>query len=492
VTDFSSAHDPIETLPAALAIVPMFQGEDGPEAGPGVAGLGLLGPYAAARLEGANGDDLLVPLGADARASAALIVGLGRRDEVSTDRLRAAAGRAGSTARRFGTVATTLPQALPARRAVDAATAVADGLALGAYRFDRYRSTPERGSLDAVTIVGAARWDARALRAAAKRAGIVADAVAWTRDLVNTPAADMPPAAIADAAQAMADEVGLACRIWDEAELAEGGFGGILGVGKGSANPPRMIELSYRGAGKAATPIALTGKGVAFDSGGLNLKDLHGMEHMKDDMGGAASILGTFKAIARLKPKINVIAAIPCSENMPSGTAQRPGDVIHHYGGVTSEVLNTDAEGRLILADALAFLAERSPQLIVDVATLTGSCMVALGEKIAGVFGTDRALVRDLASAADATGEPIWELPLYPPYRSMIDSSVADIKNTGDRYGGAIAAAFFLKAFVGELPWAHLDIAGPAFATSAHDLGPRGATGVPVRTLVRFVEDRAG
>ena len=251
-----------------------------------------------------------------------------------------------------------------------------------------------------------------------------------------------------------------------------------------------MIELRYTGAGKA-TPIALSGKGIAFDSGGLSIKDAGGMETMKCDMGGAASILATMQVIARLKPKVNVIAAIPCSENMPSGTAQKPGDVITHRGGTTSEVLNTDAEGRLILADALAYLTEQHPACIVDTATLTGACMVALGTDITGAFGNDDVLAQDLVAAGSAVGEPIWQMPLWGDYRPLIDSKVADIKNVGKRYGGAITAAWFLAEFVGDTPWVHLDIAGPAFVEAATDLGPAGATGVPVRALVRFVLDRA-
>jgi leucyl aminopeptidase len=318
----------------------------------------------------------------------------------------------------------------------------------------------------------------------------VAEAVNWARDLVNTPAGDMPPAQIAREAQKMARQFGLPCKVWGEAELKKGGFGGILGVGAGSVNPPRLIELTYKGAG-TATPIALTGKGIAFDSGGLSLKDAAGMETMKMDMGGAASILGTMKAIARLKVKVNVIAAIPCSENMPSGSAQKPGDVIRHRGGKTSEVLNTDAEGRLVLADALAYLAEQGPACIVDTATLTGACMVALGTDVGGAIGTSDEVVDELIRAGEATGEPIWQLPLFADYRALIDSKVADIKNIGKRYGGAITASWFLAEFVGETPWVHLDIAGPAFSEHGNDLGPAGGTGMPVRTLVRFLQDRA-
>jgi leucyl aminopeptidase len=288
----------------------------------------------------------------------------------------------------------------------------------------------------------------------------------------------------------MARAEDLACTVWAEADLKKRGFGGLLGVGQGSVNPPRLIKLTYTGNG-TARPIALTGKGVAFDSGGLSIKDAKGMESMKIDMGGAASILAAMKAIARLKPKVNVIAAIPSAENMPSGSAQKPGDVIHHYGGKTSEVLNTDAEGRLILADALALLAEKKPVCIVDAATLTGACMIALGTDIGGVLGNDDDLVDQIVGAGRSTGEWIWPLPLHRDYRRLIESNVADIKNIGDRWGGAITAALFLAEFVGDVPWAHLDIAGPTFSEKGHDLGPKGATGFPVRALVRFVLDRA-
>jgi leucyl aminopeptidase len=490
VTTFTYSADRASEIRSGVLLLPVFEGS---EPGPGVREAGLADTYAAARLTGKIGQNLLVTRreGDRFRADAVLLIGAGPRQELTVASMRRVLGRAASVARRFGTAATTFPQAFGARRAAGAVGAAAEGLALGAYRFGRYRTQHDDDEpLESAAIVGAAKWDAKPMRAALNEADATVDAVCWARDLVNTPAADLPPAAIADAAKSMAAEVGLACKVWGERELENGGFGGILGVGRGSANPPRMIELAYTGAGKRA-PIALTGKGITFDSGGLSIKDAKAMEGMKDDMGGAASILATMKTLARLKPKINVIAAIPSSENMPSGTAQKPGDVIRHYGGKTSEVLNTDAEGRLILADALAYLAEQRPQLIIDTATLTGACVVALGTDIAGAFGNDAALTRELVEAGAAVGEPIWELPLHRDYRWMIDSSVADMKNTGERYGGAIAAALFLAEFVGDTPWVHLDIAGPAFSEKGNDLGPKGATGSPVRTLVRFVLDRA-
>ena len=490
MTDFSfSSSGPLE-LETDLLIAPVFEG---PEPGPGTKEASLLPTYEAAKLTGKKGQNLLVPRrgGEPFAAGAVLLVGVGPKDAFDVTAMRRALGTVAGTARRFGSVATTFALTAGSRLAADAVQAAGEGLGLGAYRFDRYRSAPSDGEeLTSITMLGSPRWDARAMRAAVTRADVIVDAVCWARDLVNTPAGDLPPAALADAAQTMADDVGLECRIWDEHELETGGFGGILGVGKGSVHPPRLIELSYRRAGRAL-PLALTGKGVTFDSGGLSIKPADGMETMKDDMGGAASILATMKAIARLKPKVNVIAAIPSSENMPSGSAQKPGDVIRHYGGTTSEVLNTDAEGRLILADALAFLAEKEPQLIVDTATLTGACMVALGTDITGAMGNDDGLARELMTAGSKVGEPVWQLPLHPDYRTLIDSNVADIKNVGKRYGGAITAAWFLAEFAGSTPWVHLDIAGPAFNDRGTDLGPKGSTGVPVRTLVRFILDRA-
>ena len=490
MTTFSySTEAPAETV-AGVLVLPVFEG---PTPGPGVREVALGGAYAAARLTGKKGQDLLFPRrdGDRFAADAVLLVGVGPKAGFSARSLRRALGRVAPTVRRFGTAATTFPQAVGARDAVAAVGAAVEGLALGGYRFDRYRSKQEDdGPLESAVVLGAPTWDRKTMRATITQASVVAQAVCWARDLVNTPAGDLPPAKIAEAARTMAADVGLDCRIWSEKELEKGGFGGILGVGSGSVNPSRLIELRYTGAGKQ-TPIALTGKGVAFDSGGLSIKDAKGMENMKDDMGGAASILATMRAIAQLKPKINVIAAVPAAENMPSGSAQKPGDVIRHYGGTTSEVLNTDAEGRLILADALAYLAEQEPELIIDTATLTGACAVALGTDVTGAFGNDDALARHLVAAGDAVGEPIWRMPLYRDYRELIDSRIADVKNTGERYGGAITAALFLAEFVGETPWVHLDIAGPGFSDRPTDLGPKGGTGVPVRTLVRFVLDRA-
>jgi leucyl aminopeptidase len=491
---FTVSTDPPGSVAADVLVLPVFEGG---EAGPGVREirrLDLLGMYAAAGYSGKRGESLLVPnTGVDGlAASAVLLVGAGPKAEASPDACRRTIGRVASQLAKRKRIATTLPQ-IAGRAFEDAVQATVEGVLLGAYRFDRYKtsSNGDRQRLANVTILGGARTDARVAKAAAQRGQVVAESQAWARDLVNTPALDLPPAELAKQAQAMAKQVGLKAKVWTEAELQRGGFGGIIGVGQGSVRPPRMIELRYDGGGRAPA-IGLTGKGIAFDSGGLSIKDATGMEHMKSDMGGAASILGTMRAVALLKPKVNVIAVIPSSENMPSGSAIRPGDVLTHRGGKTSEVLNTDAEGRLILADSLAYLVEQKPRVIIDTATLTGACMIALGEEVWGAMGTDRQLVRDVIAAGDQVGEPGWELPLYEPYRKLIDSEIADVKNVGKRYGGAITAGLFLREFVGDVPWVHLDIAGPAFTDRGGDYWGKGGTGVPVRTLVRYVLNQAG
>ena len=477
-----------------VLVLPVFEG---PEAGPGVKdvkGVDLLEQFAASGATGKRGESLLVPNTGDQAlaAKAVLLVGVGPKAAASPDACRRAIGR---VARQLGgrkTVATTLPQIVGAKDQLEAVQATVEGVLLGSYRFDRYKSKSDGAAqrLAKVSILGGGKADAKAAKDSIRRGEVIAESQMWARDLVNTPALDLPPAGLAKEAQAMAKEVGLTCKVWTEAELKKGGFGGVLGVGQGSVRPPRLIELKYSGAGKGS-PIALTGKGIAFDSGGLSIKDATGMEWMKSDMGGAASILATMRAIALLKPKVNVIAAIPSAENMPSGSAIRPGDVLKHRGGTTSEVLNTDAEGRLVLADSLAFLAEKKPRVIIDTATLTGACMIALGTDLWGAMGNDRDLIRDVLAAGDAAGEPGWELPMHEPYRKLIDSDIADIKNIGKRYGGAITAAMFLREFVGDVPWVHLDIAGPAFSERQGDYWPKGATGSPVRALVRYVLSKA-
>jgi leucyl aminopeptidase len=495
VPTFELSSAPPETVSADLLILPFYQGR---VAGPGfdavqkALGADLAATLAEHRVEGKVGDSLTVPTLGHLPSKAVLLVGVGPKDGAGAVAVRKAAMRVGRAASKFKTVATTLHQV--GRDAEESAHAFAEGLLLGSYRFDRYKERPiddaskQKPALERVLVLG--RGDQKATRAGLKRGQVYADAGNWARDLVNTPALDATPAFLASEARKMAALNGLSCKIWTKTMLEKGGFGGILGVGSGSANEPRLIELAYNGAGKSV-PIAITGKGITFDSGGLSIKPADGMETMKSDMSGAAATLAAMRAIAQLKPKVNVIAAIPSSENMPGGSAIRPGDVLRHRGGKTSEVLNTDAEGRLVLADALAYLSEKKPRVLIDSATLTGAAVVALGSDLWAIMGNDETLIADLLAAGDAEGEPGWQMPLWRDYRRNIESSVADVKNTGPRWGGAINAGLFLSEFVGDVPWAHMDVAGTAFADQAGEYWPKGATGSPARTIIRYVENQA-
>ncbi len=372
-------------------------------------------------------------------------------------------------------------------------SAAAEGSLLGAYQFTAYKSNGN--GKDPVARVGllvpqaATGTDAEG---AVRRATLVAEAVRAARDLVNTPPNDLYPASFADRASALAEQAGLQVEVLDEVALAAAGYGGVLGVGGGSSRPPRLVRIAYRPQG-ASRHVALVGKGITFDTGGISIKPAQNMDQMTSDMSGAAAVIATTVLAARLELPIAVTATVPMAENMPSATAYRPGDVLRIYGGKTVEVLNTDAEGRLILADALVRAAEDEPDYLIDTATLTGAQIVALGTRTAGVMGTEEFRDR-VAGHAQRTGEGGWAMPLPEELRSDLDSRIADIANiTNHRWGGMLAGGIFLREFVPDgLPWAHVDVAGPAFNTG----GPwgytaKGGTGVPVRTLAAVLADIA-
>ncbi|MDQ1602397.1 MAG: leucyl aminopeptidase [Actinomycetota bacterium] len=415
----------------------------------------------------------------------------GRRTPAVYDHeaLRRAAGaavRALAGTRRVGI-------ALPADDAT-AAGAVAEGALLGAYAFRDYRvasKADHKEPVGRISLVSGAARD-RAVKAAVSRAQELIPAVLLSRDWVNTPPSDLPPAALADAAVAAAKAAGVKAEVLDEKALKKAGYGGILGVGQGSSRPPRLVKLTYSG-GRGRRHLALIGKGITFDSGGLSLKPAQAMEWMKSDMGGAAAVIAATTVIARLGLAVDVTCWAPLAENMPSGSAQRPSDVLRIYGGTTVEVLNTDAEGRLVLADAIARASEDRPDVMVDVATLTGAQLVALGSRTAAIMSNDDTLRDEIFAAAKRAGEAMWPMPLPAELRKSMDSEVADIANMGDRYGGMLVAGLFLQEFVGEgLRWAHLDIAGPAWnEAKPHGYTPKGGTGAAVRTLVQLAEDMA-
>ncbi len=437
---------------------------------------------------------------AGASAPVVALTGVGKGTDPDHETLRRAAGAAARELAGTSLAAFALPLADE-----NALAAVAEGVLLGAYAFGRYRVRSAEGRpapLEQAVVVAPAAV-AGGADDAVRRAGVLADAVAVVRDLVNPPPSDLYPASFAEAAGEAAAQLPVEVSVLDEEQLADGGYGGLLGVGKGSARPPRLVRLDYAPDG-ARGHVALVGKGITFDSGGLSIKPAAGMEEMKSDMAGAAAVLGTVVAAARLELPVRVSGWLALAENMPSGTAQRPSDVLTVRGGRTVEVLNTDAEGRLVLADAIVAACETGPDLVVDVATLTGAQVVALGRRVSAVMANDDALRERLVRVAGEAGELLWPMPLPPELRASLDSPVADLANIGERFGGMLVAGIFLSEFVGtrpggdgeageqKVPWAHVDIAGPAFnAKGAHGYTPVGGTGVLVRTLVRLLEDVA-
>jgi leucyl aminopeptidase len=432
-----------------------------------------------------------------------VLLGLGPSGESGpTGWRRAAADFARCTGRHRRT-AFEFPSELVAEGGGDVLQAVAEGLVLGAYRFDTYRSADDRPTTDGCSLV--VGDSARRLRPLVERGVAIAAAVCFARDLVNEPGGSLTPRVFAERAAERAGEVGLGVEVMDEQAIAEAGLGGLLAVNQGSTEPPRLLKLTYDppagfedagpDADAAEVPtVALVGKGITFDSGGLSIKPADAMMGMKSDMAGAAAVIAAMTALPAVGAPVRVVAFTPMTDNMTGGSAQRPGDVYTARNGTTVEVLNTDAEGRLVLADALVLAAEEAPDAIIDLATLTGACMVALGDRIAGLMGNDDAFVATVSAAAARVGERVWHLPLPPEYRSQLDSTVADLKNIGaGRYGGALTAGLFLREFVpAEVPWVHLDIAGPAFGAEQDGENPKGGTGFGVRTLVELLQGWGG
>ncbi len=433
-------------------------------------------------------------------ASRVIVVGLGKVADFSVDRVRQAAAWSARRARDLGckSIATVAHGAGTGQiDAMTAAQAVVEGTLLGLYEWREHRNAPrERGPLESLTIVEFEESKIVAITAGARAGEGIAAGVNRARDLVNEPPNYLLPENLAAAAVMMAQEVGVKCVVHDIEWMRAQKMGALLGVTQGSANPPQFIELEYNGAD--AAPLIFVGKGITFDSGGISLKPAEGMEAMKNDMGGAAAVIGAVEAIARLKLPIHVMGLVPTCENLPSGTAYRPADVLTARNGKTIEIISTDAEGRLILADALCYAADFKPQAVIDLATLTGACVIALGENVAaGFFCNDDDLSRQIKIASNNTNEKLWRLPLYDEYRDKIRSDNADMKNTGGRMGGVGTSSVFLEEFT-SYPWAHWDIAGMATDTSGYTpLSPRvkspyvirGGTGFGVRALVDLAKN---
>jgi leucyl aminopeptidase len=473
--DGNRAH-PVEALGVGVFVDALDAGEM-----PGGLDAGFL---RAQGFEGRPGQTCVVP-GADGQVLVAL--GLGPEADVTVATYRKAAAALARAAQRQTHLAIDVLDTVPG--ALDRPTvaqAVAEGVLLGAYRYTALKSDPERSHIESFTVVGRG---GKRVEAALARGRAVGEAVRVARDLVNQPGGTLTPTAFAARAEELADLKGFDIEVLERAAIEEQQLGGLLGVNRGSVEEPRFVKLSWEPEGRVRGTVALVGKGITFDSGGLSLKTTDGMVGMKGDMAGAAAVLATFSALEAVQPPVRVRGYLPLTDNMPGGDATRVGDVLRIRNGTTVEVLNTDAEGRLVLADALALACEEEPDAVVDLATLTGACMVALGSRIAGLMGNHDGFVGQVRAAADAQGEPVWPLPLPADMRSSIDSDVADIKNVaGNRWGGALIAGIFLQEFVAEgIPWAHLDIAGPADAAEDDGETRKGGTGFGVRTLLHLL-----
>ncbi|MFI9234804.1 leucyl aminopeptidase [Streptomyces sp. NPDC053079] len=490
------------TLRADAIVVGVAKGPKGPVVAPGAEAVDkAFDGKLATVLEtlgagGGEGEVTKLPVLSGLKAPVVLAVGLGdqpaKGDGFAEETLRRAAG----TAARALTGAKKAAFALPVEDA-ESVAAIGEGALMGAYAFTAYRGDgaakkdAKSAPLAEAVILGAKPRD-KAFKAAAERAAAVAAEVNRARDLINMPSNDLDPKSFAAKAQAAAKEFGLKVEVLDEKALLKGGYGGLMGVGQGSATPPRLVRLAYTHP-KAEKTLALVGKGITYDSGGISLKPAGHNETMKCDMAGAAAVFAAVVAVARLGLEVNVTGWLALAENMPSGNATRPGDVLKMYSGKTVEVLNTDAEGRLVLADALTRASEENPDAIVDVATLTGAMVLALGNRTFGVMANDDAFRTSLYEIAEEVGEQAWPMPLPAELRKSMDSPVADLANMGERMGGGLVAGLFLQEFVGEgIVWAHLDIAGPAFHESApYGYTPKGGTGSSVRTLVRLAQRTA-
>ena len=472
-------------------IVNLFEGVTSPGGGTGAVDRALGGIItdliASGEISGKLNKTALIHTQGKIAPKRVLVVGLGKSEDFDY----IAAGKVSGTAARFlrekrARKVTTIVHGagIGGLDAKDSARAVVEGAIIGLYNGDLYKTSNEDKPSEIEEFVIVERDSAKIaeFEAGSREGQVLASAANEVRDLANEPANRMTPVILAERTQEMAVKAGLEIEVLDQDRMAELGMGGLLGVASGSTQPPRLIFMRYRGK-EGGNTLALVGKGLTFDSGGISIKPSEGMQDMKFDMSGGAAVIGAMKAIAELKPAINVIGVVPASENMPGGSAYKPGDVIRFYNGKTTEVITTDAEGRMILADAITYAIKQGATHLIDIATLTGSCVVALGHDITGVMGNNREFTGRLMEAARLTGEKCWELPLPPEYKEQLKSEIADFKNIGTRWGGALTGGLFLKEFVEDLPWVHLDIAGTADSDAEEPYRAKGATGVGTRML---------
>jgi leucyl aminopeptidase len=470
-----------EFAPELLAVT-LYKGENPRDLGQDAAEVVSGGDFS-----GKAGETALL-YGQGGPAPRLLLVGLGEKELFTLEKLRRAAATAARRARALGlqTAAFSLP-ALPETTIREISRTAAEGASLGLYRFDRHKSTVDDQDLETFWL-DADEGELEGATGGAEQGAKVADGTVLARDLANEPSNVATPEYLAERAHKISEKYGMEIVVLDRTSIEEEGLTGLATVGRSASNEPYFIVLEHRGGGDSA-PIVLIGKAVTFDSGGISIKPSAGMEDMKFDMSGGAAVLGAMEAAGALDLPLNVVALVPATENLPGGDAFKPGDVLQMHSGKTVEIVTTDAEGRLILADALSYARRYEPSAVVDCATLTGACAVALGDHASGLMGNDEDLVAELKTAGETTGERAWPLPLFGEYTEQIKGDTADIKNSGGRRGGALTAGAFLKEFA-DFPWAHLDVAGTAYGKKGNAYTTKGATGVPARLLIEFLLGR--
>ena len=487
----------ISEIAADAIVVNLFEGAKQPTGATSAVDKALNGAISSligrGEIRGKFGEVSIVHTFGKLPAGIVAIAGLGKRQDFSVDKVRGMTGESCRALRKLNCqkIATILHgTGIDGIELEASAEAIIEGALLGLYSFTKYKKS-EYEDIKEMLVVTTEGDKVPILEVAIGKGKLVAEAVNLARDMGNEPANYMTPGQMAEIAKEIASKHNLELRVFDREDMEAMGMGALLGVAKGSNQPPKLITLAYRGDERSKKALGFLGKGITFDSGGISIKPSEGMDEMKDDMAGAAAVMTAVAAIAQLKPKINITAVVPATENLPSGTALKPGDVLKAMNGKTIEVISTDAEGRLILADALSYAVKQGLSPLIDLATLTGACRVALGTLYSGLFGNDQELVDKVLKAAERTGERMWQMPMPEEYKEHNKSEIANVKNTGNRYGGAITAALFLAEFVANIPWVHVDIAGTAFLTNESGYIVKGATGVGVRTLVKLALSEA-
>lgn len=503
-------HGKIEREPAEVLVLTHFEGEsrlsDAAAAVDRVLNGRLRGLLTSGEFEGKLNQAVLLHTPEKAPAKRVLLVGLGKKNDARVDYVRQAMGTAIKRVRDTGAssfVTCLHGESLPHTSTVELAQALVEGVLLGAYRFTDYLSdhTSQNKQVSRLTVLAADAWQVDDLTEGVRRGLATAEAAIFVRDLCNHPSNVMTPSRIAAEAKKIGRERNVRVTVLERAQAERLGMGAFLGVARGSHEPPKFIILEYAGQRKGkgrgaqgtndAGPVVIVGKTITFDTGGISLKPSENMEQMKADMTGGAEVLAAVRAAARLRLPIHLVGILPATENMPGGRAIKPGDILRTLSGKTVEVQNTDAEGRLVLADGLAYAARLKPAAVIDIATLTGACMVALGQFAIGMFGNDDALKRAIRDAGLKTGERVWEMPLWEEYFEQLKSDVADMRNIGGRGGGMITAALFLSKFIGDHPWVHLDIASTDWSERERAYIPKGPTGIGTRLLVQYLIDRS-